>query len=132
MLTRLAAAIGLLLLPITAFAQDAPVKPEESARFSMAVVDGGLMRLDGRTGRLSFCTKSADSYTCKSVVDDRSAFMDEIEAMAKENADLKKQIAEGGTIGIPRDEDIDRAFGLMERFVKRFGNRGEQQMPQAQ
>jgi hypothetical protein len=124
------AIVGLCLAASPAVAEDTP-KPTDGPRFSMAVVEGGLMRLDGATGRLSFCVKDGASYACKSVADDRSGFMDEIEALAKENADLKKQIAENSGGGLPKEEDIDRAFNLMERFVKRFGNR-EPAMPQAQ
>jgi hypothetical protein len=103
-------------------AQDLPAA-QNGVRYSMTAVDGGVMRLDGASGRLSFCSKSADGYACKAVVDDRSAFMDEIEALAKQNADLKKQIADGGSaLRLPKEEDLDKAFNMMERFVQRFGN----------
>jgi hypothetical protein len=107
----------------SATAEDAGALPKGGARYSMATVDGGVMRLDGATGRLSFCSKAGDNFSCKAVADDRSSFMDEIEALAKENADLKKQVADGGSgLKLPKEEELDRAFNLMERFVKRFGN----------
>jgi hypothetical protein len=99
----------------------------------MSPVEGGIMRLDGATGRMSLCTKSGDNYACKAIEDDRSAFMDEIEAMAKENADLKRQLASGlgGALKLPDPKDVDRAFGLMEQMLKRFQGR-ENGQPQQQ
>jgi hypothetical protein len=129
--------LGAIILAVSgmpASAEDTGALAQTAARYSMATVDGGVMRLDGTTGRLSFCTKSGDNFSCKAVADDRSSFMDEIEALAKENADLKKQVA-GSSFSsrMPKEEDLDRAFNLMERFVKRFGNdRGGLQQPQQQ
>jgi hypothetical protein len=121
---------GLMLASPAAMA-DPSAKPADGFRYSMAPVEGGVMRLDGQTGRMSFCAKSGADFACKAVADDRSSFMDEIEAMAKQNADLKKQIADGGSsLRLPKDEDLDRAFGLMERFVKRFGAEPLQTPPQ--
>jgi hypothetical protein len=118
----LAALAGLVLMTTGSFAEDLAAKPVEAARYSMTAVEGGVMRLDGATGRLSFCTRAGDNFACKAVSDDRSSFMDELEALAKQNADLKKQIADGGSNSrLPKEEDIDKAFNLMERFVKRFG-----------
>ncbi len=129
MITRFCAAAALSIAALGAAKAENPLpRPGESARYSMAVVDGGVMRLDGATGRLSFCAKSGTNFDCKAVNDDRSSYMDEIEALAKQNADLKKQIGDGGaSLRMPKDADLDRAFGLMERFVKRFG---DQQAPQ--
>ncbi|WP_038360709.1 hypothetical protein [Bosea sp. 117] len=47
-------------------------------RFSMQPVEGGLLRLDGRTGQLSFCSSVSGSWTCRLVPDDRSAYEQEI------------------------------------------------------
>jgi hypothetical protein len=108
-----------LVSPI--LAQETPRAP--AARYSMTTVEGGVMRLDGQTGRMSFCTKTGETYACKAIEDDRAGFMDEIEAMAKQNAELKKQIADGGaSLRLPKEEDLDRAFTLMDRMIRRFAD----------
>jgi hypothetical protein len=120
-----ALALGLSVSPGFAEAVGGP-------RYSMAPVEGGIMRLDGATGRMSLCSKAGDSYDCKAIEDDRSAFMDEIEALAKENADLKKQLASGGaTLRIPDSKEVDKALNLMEQMLRRFQGR-DNSTPQQQ
>jgi hypothetical protein len=119
--------IAFALLVGGAHADQSPLKPAESLRYSMTAVEGGVMRMDGVTGRMSFCTKSGETFACKAIEDDRASFMDEIETLAKQNAELKKQIADGGaSLRLPKDEDLDRAFSLMERMIRRFGPLSEQ------
>lgn len=50
----------------------------DSARFSMQPVEGGLMRLDTRTGAMSFCSLRAQAWVCEAVPDDRAALEAEI------------------------------------------------------
>ena len=124
-------ALGLvyLLVPSPSVADDLKpgAMPADAARFSMTVVDGGVMRLDGKTGTLSFCAKAADSFSCKAVADDRAAYLSEIEDMAKATATLKSQLAEAqsgiGRSGLPKDADIDRALSLMDRMMRHFIDR---------
>lgn len=88
--------VGGLLSPGTAEAQRAP----ESARFVMQPVEGGLMRLDTRTGAMSFCTRKADAWVCEAVPDDRAALEAEIGRLQARLATLEKGRAGSGT-GVP-------------------------------
>jgi hypothetical protein len=122
---RIAFLAGLVGLSGGAFAQD-----KLAPRYSMTPVDGGLMRLDGATGRMSLCNKAGDTFACKAIEDDRSAFMDEIEALAKENADLKAKVAAGGgnsSFRLPEEKEIDRALGMMDKMMRHFMERDRKQ-----
>lgn len=54
------------------------VRPGDSARFSMQSVDGGLMKLDTRTGAMTFCSQRSGAWVCEAVPEDRAALEAEI------------------------------------------------------
>ena len=62
----------------------------------MQPVDGGLMRLDTRTGAMSFCTQRAQAWVCEAVPDDRAALEAEIGRLQARLAALEK-----GGAGVP-------------------------------
>lgn len=66
----------------------APADPQ--ANFTMLQVEGGLMKLDTRTGRLSFCSTRAGSWTCELVPEERSAYEDEIARLNDRVATLQR------------------------------------------
>ena len=77
--------------------QDMPGKqnmPGESddARYSFNRVDEGYLRLDGRTGQVSLCTRRPAGWACQTVADDRAALEAEIARLQGENAALKKEM----------------------------------------
>lgn len=84
-----AAAIALLAMAaFPAFAQQSPANPtkpvtpatpvDPQANFTMLQVEGGLMKLDTRTGKLSFCSTRTSAWTCELVPEERSAYEEEI------------------------------------------------------
>ena len=67
--------------------------------------------------------------------DEQAALQAEIDRLAKENAALREQLATAGASPpekpgegarpekvpvLPREDEMDRAFGLMEKFLRRF------------
>ena len=67
---------GAVLMAAGAQAQPVPgaaAPPPEATGFTMQPVEGGLMRLDTRTGAMSFCAARASAWTCEAVPDDRAA-----------------------------------------------------------
>ncbi|WP_371348796.1 hypothetical protein [Ancylobacter sp. IITR112] len=68
----------------------------DPARFSMQPVEGGLMRLDTRTGAMSFCSQRAQAWVCEAVPDDRAALEAEIGRLQARIAALEK-----GGAGVP-------------------------------
>ncbi len=97
-------------------------------RYVLKDVEGGFIRLDTETGAVSHCGVRNETWRCEPVADAQAALQDEINRLAQENAELEQQLAEleagvpGGTpsIELPSDEDLDRVFGIFERFMQRF------------
>jgi hypothetical protein len=73
------------------WAQDAQPENEES-RFSFYRAPDGFLRLDGRTGQVSLCTKRPAGWLCQAVPEERAAFEAEITRMQAENAVLKREV----------------------------------------
>jgi hypothetical protein len=104
-----------------------PALAEEAGRYTLAPLEGGIVKLDTRTGALSECRRKGDTLNCTLVPDERQPLQDEIDRLSRENAELRAQLgAKAPTAGstaapapsLPSDADIDRALSLMERFMR--------------
>jgi hypothetical protein len=114
-------ALVLVVIAGPALAQDGP-----PGRYVLQPVPDGALRLDTATGAVSLCTRAATDWACRAVADDRRAIEAETERLARENAELRRRLAERPGAGrgaplIPRptERDLDEALGLMERFLER-------------
>ena len=68
-------------------------QPEgEDSRFSFFHADGGYLRLDGRTGQVSLCTRRPAGWLCQAVPEERAALEAEIARLQGQNAALKKEV----------------------------------------
>jgi hypothetical protein len=71
----------------------APATPEnDDSRFTFFHVDGGYLRLDGRSGRVSMCTRREAGWLCQALPEERAAFEAEIARLQGDNAALKKVV----------------------------------------
>ena len=88
---RAIAAVLLLGLAtgVPALAQGAP--ETDNGRFTFKEVPDGMLRLDGRTGHVSLCSKVTE-WACRTLADDRTALENEIGRLLDENAALRKQL----------------------------------------
>lgn len=76
-----------------AFAQPATTDaaPDgEPVRYTMQPVEGGLMKLDTRTGRMTFCSARAGAWICELVPEERTAYEDEIGRLNEHIAALER------------------------------------------
>ena len=110
---------------------------DKAGRFTMAPVEGGIMRLDTMTGAVSTCTRSAAEWACKSAADDMKTLNDEIARLVEENRQLKRQLETataapavpgggphtGPSLQLPSEADVDKAFDQLERLMKKFQGR---------
>jgi hypothetical protein len=123
-------ALGISALPAAAQSPD----PDDK-RFTLHKVDDGYLRLDGRSGAVSLCTRPDSGWVCRAVPDERSALESEIGRLAAENAELKRTLLDRGAslpglpprppaeVGVgsaaPTESDVDRVVALAERLWRR-------------
>jgi hypothetical protein len=81
-----------LALAMTAAAAQSPSADCEDSRYSFSRADDGYLRLDGRTGQVSMCTRRAVGWTCQAVPDERAALETEIARLQTENVALKREL----------------------------------------
>jgi hypothetical protein len=84
------AVILLGLAGVPAVAQGAA--DSDNGRFTFKEVPDGILRLDGRTGHVSLCSRVSE-WACRSLADDRTALENEIGRLLDENAALRKGLA---------------------------------------
>jgi hypothetical protein len=130
-------ALGALLgAPGAVAAETAP--DSENGRYTFSPSADGMMRLDTRTGTVSYCSNSASGWACYAVPDERKALDEEIGRLQAENDRLKSQLASAGKpddkpagpsaaekdrkieIPLPSDQDVDRVMSLLQRAWKRL------------
>jgi hypothetical protein len=133
---------GLIVL-VTAVALAVPAAhaengpDNEDSRFSFHRVDDGYLRLDGRSGQVSMCTRRPAGWQCQAVPDERAALEAEIARLQGDNANLKKEMLArnlplpGGAgqqsvrskerrLDLPSDAEVDQIMTFMEKVWKRM------------
>ena len=125
-------AVFLLTLSLAspAFAQviDNPkLAPDsENGRFTMNPVEGGVMRLDTRTGKISVCRQRGAAWACEAAADDRAAYEQEISRLQDKVTRLEGELRAGGKsepksgMKLPSDAEVDKAMTFFESILRRF------------
>ncbi len=127
----LAAVFAAALVAAPAFAQvpASPAGETAAPRCSFAPVEGGALKLDRETGRVSLCAKRGTGFTCEAVPDSRDAYEAEIARLQAENETLRRSAQlppipplppTPGPNASPDTSDMDRALDYAERFYKRL------------
>ena len=113
--------------PIPSPAQGAREEARDG-RYVMTSAGEGFVRLDTRTGALSHCRLVEAALQCRAGADERAALQAEIDRLAGENADLRAKLAAASPASpgarlreaLPSQEEMDRAMGWMESFMRRM------------
>lgn len=132
-------AVAVATILSTAAMAQGPLSPPDDSRFSFSKIDDGFLRLDGRTGQVSICSRKAAGWACETVADERTALEAEIARLQSANAVLKRDMLARGlplpqgagpeASTAPRDErklidqaDIDRVVTFMEKVWRRLSD----------
>ncbi|TKW79780.1 MAG: hypothetical protein DI543_03425 [Bradyrhizobium icense] len=102
----------LLAVSGAAFAQ---AKPDtENGRYALSPTgDGGMLRLDTKTGTVSTCSNSGTGWACYAVPDERAALDAEIGRLQADNEKLKAQLAErDGTVTGKSEDALPKSDSL--------------------
>ena len=133
--------IGALLAAAGAARGQAPVLPpaleDGDTRYSCHRSEDGFVRLDQRTGEVSYRARRPSGWSCLVTPDDRAAFEAEIGRLQSENAALKKALLERGlplpagskpdtsdgqapVAKSPSEVETERVMTLVERIWRRL------------
>ena len=123
---------------VAALAQGTPAE-SDVARYTFNRADDGYLRLDGRTGQVSMCTRRQVGWACQTVPDERTALEAEIARLQGENVTLKKELmarnlplpgtvkpeSPGGKsddqrLQLPDDAELNKVMNFMEKVWRRL------------
>jgi len=131
--------VALALAGPAARAQGTSVESEDN-RYTFNRADDGYLRLDGRTGQVSICTRRPVGWACQAVPDERVALEAEIARLQGENAALKKDLiarnlplpgtvkpeqslppkGEEPRVQLPSDAELNKVMNFMEKVWRRL------------
>ncbi|MBY5338146.1 hypothetical protein HFO99_30280 [Rhizobium leguminosarum] len=105
--------LGVFLMPLAAAAVEA-----DASRFQLEKSGDHFVRLDRQTGAMSICQDKDGALVCRMAADERAAYEDELDRLAKRVTALEQ----GGVIQrtLPSDAEVDRSISIMERMMKSF------------
>jgi hypothetical protein len=80
----------------------------------------GFLEVDLRTGAITECKRAPDGYRCQRVTEG-DALLKEDSGPQAQAPTVPRQPPNAGRPSVPpREEEIDRALDVMERFLRRF------------
>ena len=131
-------AAGLACAAPAAHAQNGQPEGDDS-RYTFNRADDGYLRLDGRTGQVSLCTRRTVGWACQTVADERSALESEIARLQNENVALKRELLthnlplpgvvkpeppvaknEEPRLQLPSDADFNKMVAFVEKVWRRM------------
>ncbi|UIJ99262.1 hypothetical protein LZK82_03075 [Rhizobium leguminosarum] len=105
--------LGVFLMPLAAAAAEA-----DAGRFQLEKSGDHFVRLDRQTGAMSICRDKDGALVCRMAADERAAYEDELDRLAKRVTALEQgNVAQRA---LPSDAEVDRSISIMERMMKSF------------
>lgn len=90
-------------------------------RFRLERTETGYIRLDLKTGAVSFCREEQGNLTCRLAADERQAFEQDLDLLAKRVTVLEQKLSAGTPPApVPSDAEIEKSLSIMEQFMRRF------------
>jgi hypothetical protein len=120
-------ALPAVLGAATVLAMSAPSFAQGAERYRLERTESGFVRMDVRTGEMSFCEERRGELVCRPGGEARTAGIDQIQELNRKIDALEERIAslEAGQpaqpgAGLPSEEEFERTMTFMERFLRRF------------
>lgn len=110
----MAATLWAAALTLPSLAQD-----QEQERFQLEKLQDGFIRLDRKSGDVSYCKQEQSGLICRMAADERKAFEQELDALTKRVERLEKTAREPAST-LPSDAEVEKSLSIMERFFRRF------------
>ncbi|QIO53454.1 hypothetical protein HA461_20780 [Rhizobium leguminosarum bv. trifolii] len=105
--------LGVFFMPLAATAAEA-----DAGRFQLEKSGDHFVRLDRQTGAMSICQDKDGALVCRMAADERVAYEDELDRLAKRVTALEQgNVAQRA---LPSDAEVDRSISIMERMMKSF------------
>lgn len=119
-----------LLLPVAVFAtalSSLAARAEDIQRYTIEKTGKGYVRMDTQTGEVSVCEERDAQLVCRVAADERKALQEEIDGLYGKIAAIEERLAtlekssllDPGAV-LPSEEQLDRSFDTMEKFLRRF------------
>jgi hypothetical protein len=109
------------LITLGAGATSAQPMDTDPGRYGLEKTETGFIRLDRQTGAVSFCREERAELTCRMAADERAAYDQDLDMLAKRVDALEAQIARKAPNGPAASEaEIEQSLSIMERFMRRF------------
>jgi hypothetical protein len=85
--------LSIIAVGLTGEAVAQPMPDTENGRYSLQPSGDGVIRLDTRTGVVSYCSNSSSGWACYMAPDERKAMDEEVGRLQAENEKMKAQLA---------------------------------------
>ena len=111
---------GVMAIAFPSFAQDAE-------RYRLERTENGFVRMDVRTGAMSFCEERRGELVCRTGSNERMTGDDRFGELNRRIDELERRIGDlearqpvQPDAGLPSEEEFERTMTFMERFLRRF------------
>jgi hypothetical protein len=110
------------LAPAFPAAAQTPEPPATDVdRYAMSPAEGGFLRLDKQTGKVSFCTVEGGLSVCRLSAEEKAALEADVARLARENAELRAKLSgQKGASSLPSEDEFERTLSFTERFLRRM------------
>jgi len=134
----LAVILGFVALLTGLARADNGAAENDDSRFTFHRAADGFVRLDGRSGDVSICSRRPAGWLCQLVPDERVALEGEIGRLQADNAALKKELlahdlplpagikpdararTEEPRVSLPSDAELNRVMTFIEKIWRRL------------
>ena len=102
-------------------------------RYSLTKLSDGTVRIDHRTGAISYCREQEGDLVCSLAAEERQAWIKETEDLTNRLNELEKRIAiieanppksetQSKVVNPEKERELDKAIEFMEKSVRRFAD----------